>query len=699
MEDMENGVISALKKSDKSLKLREIARFLNVKEREKLKKVLKDLALKGKIVKLKGAVYTLPEKANMMVGKLCVFREGFGFVDPLEGGKGVFVPKRNMAGAMNGDIVTVAITKEAKDGKKEGRITSILKRSITRVVGRVEKHRQRYLVIPEDKRIRYNLILTDAENVKDGDYVVANITSYPTNKRGAIGEIVENLGQKGPKLDIEIIIRNYDIRTGFPAEVIQEANAVPDGVTEDEIKGRTDLRNQLTFTIDGETARDFDDAIAIEKLKNGNFKLFVHIADVSHYVKMGGNLDKEAFERGTSVYFPDRCIPMLPERLSNGICSLNPNADRLVFTCEMEIDKRGTVVNHKIYESAIRSNARLTYKQVQRILDREEKIGKPIEKALDQSLELARILHEKRYERGSLDFDLPEPVVVLNAEGEPTDIYKSERLWSHRIIEEFMIAANETVAEFMFWGDYPSIYRVHESPDKEKLSEFLRFCHSINLKVPNVKNEVQPKMLQEILEQVSGKPEEKLVNYLMLRTMARAKYSPSNIGHFGLASTCYTHFTSPIRRYADLELHRLIKTALRGKFNADNVSSWNEKLEMICKHVTEQSINADKAERDVIELKKLQFVKNHVGEVFEAIITGVGEQGLFIETVETLINGFIHVSELRSDYYICVPKNYCLVGEKTGKTFRIGDRILAKLLKVDIENRKADFRLVRKLQV
>jgi len=702
---LEKGIYEAFHRFNKPLKPREIAKFLGIpaEEREALRTKLKEMAKAGKLVKLRGGKYALPEKMGLVVGKLCVYREGFGFVDPIDGGKGVFVPGRSMGGAMNGDLVAVEIVKEGREGRQEGKIVSIIERAVKKVVGRVEKHKGPCFVVPEDKRIRYDVILThqDCKKVEDGDYVVVEIVSYPSETRGPVGKVVENLGKKAPKLDIELIIRTYDLPTEFPPEVLEEAEKIPTEVSPEEVKGRVDLREQLCFTIDGENARDFDDAVAIEKLPNGNYRLFVHIADVSHYVKPGTALDREAYKRGTSVYFPDRCIPMLPERLSNGICSLNPLVDRLTFTCEMEINKKGMVVDYKIYESVIHSKARLTYTIAQRIIEGDEEAIQKfphVVESLKAMYELAQILYKKRYKRGSLDFDLPEPVVVLNAEGEPIDIYKAERLWSHRIIEEFMIVANETVAEFMFWSDYPSVYRVHESPDREKLNEFLNFVRSLGIRVPAVKNDIQPKLLQKILEQVEGKPEEKLINYLMLRTMARAKYSPDNIGHFGLASTHYTHFTSPIRRYADLQLHRLVKMALKGEFSADSIPYWEEKLEKVCKHVTERSINADEAERDVIELKKLQYAKNHIGEVFEAIITGVSEQGLYVETIEQLIPGFIHVTNLKNDYYICIPKQYCLVGEKTRTVFRIGDRALVRLLSVDLENRKAEFEMVRKLK-
>jgi len=704
--DLERGIFEALERFNKPLRAREIAKYLGIpqEDRERLRSKLKELCRQGRLVKLKGARFGLPEKLGLVVGKLCVYREGFGFVDPIDGGgKGVFISSRSMGGAMNGDIVAVEIVKEGREGRKEGRIVSVVERAVKRLVGRVEKSKGQCFVVPEDKRIRYDVILShsDCKKVENGDYVVVEITSYPSETRGPVGKVVENLGKSGPKFDIELIIRKFDLPTEFPEEALKEAEKIPDEVREEDVKGRVDLREQLCFTIDGENARDFDDAVAIEELPNGHYKLFVHIADVSHYVKPGSALDREAYKRGTSVYFPDRCIPMLPERLSNGICSLNPNVDRLTFTCEMEINKKGIVVDYKIYESVIRSKARLTYEIAQRIIDGDEEaisLFPEVKEPLKKMYELAKILNRKRYKRGSIDFDLPEPVVVLNAQGEPIDIYKAERLWSHRLIEEFMIAANETVAEYMFWTDYPSIYRIHESPDREKLREFLNFVRSLGIKAPAVKNDVQPKLLQKILEQVEGKPEEKLINYLMLRTMARAKYSPDNVGHFGLASTHYTHFTSPIRRYADLELHRLVKMALKGVFKPESIPAWEEKLEIVCKHVTERSILADEAERDVIELKKLQYAENHIGEVFEAVITGVSERGLYVETIEQLISGFIHVSALKNDYYMCIPGQYCLVGERSGTVFRLGDRVLVKLISVDVQERKAEFELVRKLE-
>ncbi len=701
IENLDEKIFETFEKFAKPLRSREIAKHLGipVQDRKALRERLKELVKEGKLIKLKRGRFAPPEKLGYVIGKLMLFKEGFGFVDPLEGGKGIFIPPRALGSAMNGDIVAVKV--KQKSGRKEGEIVSIVKRAVEKVVGKVEKSGGHAFVVPEDKRVRFDLILSreDVDKVENGDYIVAQITQYPTESRGPVGKLIENLGKASPELDVELIIRKYDLPHEFPEEVLKEAQEIPEEIPQEAIKDRVDLRQQVCFTIDGEDAKDFDDAVAIEKLPNGNFRLFVHIADVSYYVRPQSALDKEAYKRGTSVYFPDRCIPMLPEKLSNGVCSLNPNVDRLTFTCEMEINKKGMVVDYRIYESVIRSKARLTYKIAQQIIDGDrEALEKfpEVSSHLKNMFELAKILHKKRYKRGSLDFDLPEPVVVLNSQGEPVDIYRAKRLWSHRIIEEFMIAANETVAEHMFWGDYPCVYRVHESPDREKLEEFLRFVKSLGFKVPNIQNDIQPKLLQKVLEQAQDRPEEKLINYLMLRTMARAKYSPDNIGHFGLASKCYAHFTSPIRRYADLQLHRLLKMALKGKFSSEELPKWYERLEQVCKHITERSIAADEAERDIIELKQLQFASNKIGEVFDGIITGVSDRGIYVETVKELIPGIVRLSSLKDDYFIYVKEQYCLIGQRTGKIFRIGDRVKVKLLNVSLEGRTAEFEILEK---
>ena len=731
-------ILRILEKEEKGLKEEEISEKLSL-NKENTKEILEHLKSLGKIIKYKNK-YILPEKKNWIVGKLTLYREGFGFVDPLDGkGKGIFIPASQVNFAMDGDIVAV-VAKDLPDGRKEGKIVEILERKKDKIVGKVEKEGEDYYLVPEDKCFKYKFKIENPSlDLKEGNFAVGKIIKYPDKNKDGEVEIIEDLGEKSPKLDVEIIIKKYDLPTEFPKEVINEAEKIKENIPSSEIERRKDLRNQICFTIDGETAKDFDDAISIIKLPNGHYKLYVHIADVSHYVKEGSFLDREAYKRGTSVYFPDRVLPMLPEKLSNNICSLNPYVDRLTFTCEMEINKYGQVVDYKIYESVINSKGRLTYTFVQKVLDflEENKVKRKdilsfVEKNKNKILELAyfedpttkerkrvvvleekylpdivlkiydayklaQILYEKRYKRGALDFDLPEPVVILNEYGEPTDIYKAERWWSHRIIEEFMIVANETVAEFMFWAEYPCVYRVHEAPDRKKIKEFLNFVRSLGYNVSIPQNDIKPKHLQQILEKVKGKSEEKLINYLLLRTQARAKYSPENIGHFGLASSCYSHFTSPIRRYADLTLHRLIKKALYGKFTPENIMDHEERLEIICKHITERSIIADEAEREVIFLKQLEYAKAHIGEEFEGIITKVTDMGIYVELVDTLIPGFVHVKDLKDDYYVCVKDQHILLGVHTGRKLRVGDRVIVKIKNVDLDNKLADFELIKVL--
>ncbi len=733
-----NKILKIIETSKDGLKEKEICEKLDIKK-EETEEILNHLRKLGKVIKYKEK-YILPEHKNWIVGKLSLYREGYGFVDPLDGkGKGIFIPATQTNYAMDGDLVAV-VAKDLPDGRKEGKIIEILERRWSKIVGKIIKEGKDFYLVPEDRCFRYKFkIINPSLDLKEENYAVGKIVKYPSKSGEGEVEIIEDLGEKSPKLDVEIIIKKYDLLVDFPAEVLKEAEKIKEKIPSEEIEKRKDLREQICFTIDGESAKDFDDAVSIEKLPNGNYRLYVHIADVSYYVKEGSHLDKEAYKRGTSVYFPDRVLPMLPEKLSNNICSLNPYVDRLTFTCEMEINKYGHVVDYKIYESVIKSKGRLTYTFVQKVLDflQENKVKRkdifsfvekhkedflnftyfedPLTKELKRVVvleekylpdivlkiydmyKLAKILYKKRYERGALDFELPEPVVILNEYGEPTDIYKAERWWSHRIIEEFMIVANETVAEYMFWSEYPCVYRVHEAPDRKKIRDFLNFVRSLGYNVSIPQNEIKPKHLQKILEKVKNKPEEKLINYLLLRTQARAKYSPENIGHFGLASSCYSHFTSPIRRYADLTLHRLIKKALKGEFNIQNIMELEEKLEIICKHITEKSIIADEAEREVIFLKQLEYAKAHIGEEFEGIITKVIDMGVFVELVDTLVPGFIHVKDLKDDYYVCIKEQHILLGVHTGKKLRVGDRVIVRIKNVDLENKLADFELVKLL--
>ncbi len=696
---MKNEILKFIKKYNSPVKLKKIYKYFRNISHTEIDRILDILLDEGAILKISKRKFIATKQRNFIIGKLTVYREGFGFVDPLEGGKGIYIPPKHIRYALNGDIVSCYSFR--KRGKIEGRIERIIERGINKIVGKIVKHHKIFYIKPADNKIKieFKLDIKDKFKVKDGDYVVAQLNFEPSPYKMPSVKIIENLGKEGPHLDIELIIRKYGLITEFPEYVKKELCQISDTIPEEEIRHRIDLRDQLCFTIDGEDAKDFDDAVAIHKLPNNKYRLFVHIADVSYYVKLNSALDRIAYQKATSVYFPDRCIPMLPEKLSNELCSLNPYEDRLTVTCEMVINHQGNVENFKIYESIINSKARLTYKIVQQILEgvKEAKEKFPyVVNALIEMKELTEILINKREKRGSIDFDLPEPELILDESGRPVEIVKSERLLSHRLIEEFMIAANETIATFMYNSGYPSIYRVHDPPNPEKVRDFIRFLRLIGIDIDGRK--VTPKLFQKIIRKIEGRPEESLINYLMLRTMAIAKYSSKNIGHFGLASNCYTHFTSPIRRYADLTLHRLLKLVLYKKYRAKNIKYWETRLDEICKNITDKSIKADEAEREVIELKQMQFISREIGNIFEGIITNISERELYIELIDTLVKGFVPLSEINDDYYVVDTKKYRIVGKRTGKIFRMGDRIIVRLIDVDFHNKRAKFKLIRKVK-
>ncbi len=696
---MKTEILKFLKKYNSPVKLKKIYKYFKNLDKKEVDKLLALLLEEGAILKISKRKFIVTRQRNYIIGKLTLYKQGFGFVDPLQGGKGIYIPSKYTGYALNGDIVSCYVLQ--RRGKIEGRIEKIIERGINKIVGRVIKKHRLFYVKPADNKIKFvfKLDIKDSIKVRDGDYVVIQINFEPSPYKLPSVKVVENLGEAGTHLDIELIIRKYDLIAQFPERIRVELEKIPDKISEAEIRNRIDLRDQLCFTIDGEDAKDFDDAVAIHKLPGNRYKLFVHIADVSYYVKQDSLIDRIAYKKGTSVYFPDRCIPMLPEKLSNGICSLNPYEDRLTVTCEMVINESGDVESWKIYESIINSKARLTYKIAQQIIDNDNKARKKfpyVVNSLIEMMELTEILKYKKQKKGSIDFDLPEPEFILDENGAPISITKSERLLTHRLIEEFMIIANETVATFMYNSGVPSIYRVHEPPNSEKVMNFISFLKFLGINIGTKR--ITPKLFQRITKKVEGRPEENLVNYLMLRTMAVAKYSPNNIGHFGLASKCYTHFTSPIRRYADLTLHRLLKLVMHKKFTPKRVKYWESHLDEICQNVTNKSIKAEEAEREVVELKQLQFISRETGNIFEGVITNITEKEVYIELIDTLIKGFIPLSEIKDDYYIVDSKRYQIVGKHKKKIFRIGDRIIVRLLDVDIEKRSAKFKLIRKVK-
>ena len=687
-------------KAYRPLLLKELIGLFNVsrKERPVFKEMIGDMLEKGLIVKIRGDRYGLPGKMNLITGVLQGHPDGYGFVkSDLEGEADLFVPKRNMMGAMHNDRVVARIESADRGGRLEGRIIRILERFHSRIVGRFERGKNFGFVIPSDRKISHDIYISPKlfNKAKDGDVVVAKIIAYPQKTRNPEGEIIKVLGRSStPGIDTGMIIEEYELPTEFPEDVITEAKALPGEVAESMLKERVDLRTLQTVTIDGERAKDFDDAVSIEKLPDGRFRLWVHIADVSYYVPWGSELDNESYNRGTSVYLPDRVIPMFPERLSNHICSLNPREDRLTLTAEMMFDGNGNRINYKIYESVINSNERMTYTAVKEILEDED--SKIISRYSDLietfhlMRELCLKLRAKRMGRGSIDFDLPEPEIILDLQSKTINIVRSERNIAHQIIEEFMLAANETIARHMGNKEIPFIYRVHESPDEDKITEFNEFMEDLGYKFKL--NHQQPKTFQRLLNKLEGKTEETLINQLLLRSMKQARYSTENIGHFGLASQHYTHFTSPIRRYPDLIVHRLIKEVSKNRrVKEDRRSMLDAKLKDIAKHSSERERLSMEAEREVVELKKLEFMQDKIGSEYDGVISGVVAFGFFVELEDILVEGLVRVTSMYDDFYRFEERQHRLAGDRTDKVYRLGDKVRVRVDKVDMEKRKIDF--------
>lgn len=681
-----------------------LSRIFDIKKEEfkAFKSVLKDMESEGLVMKNEKDKFALPEKFGYVRGKIQAHAKGFGFLIPeKEGERDVFIAGSLLNGAMNGDKVIVQVTKEDKGGirKREGEVVSIVERVNTKIIGEYEESRNFGFVVPEDTRLTQDIFVSkkDKTGAKSGDIVIVEIIKWPEGRRSPEGKIVEILGQKGDKgLDILTIIKKHGLPEEFPQKVLAFADNIPEEIEEKEYKRRTDFRDLKMVTIDGEDAKDLDDAVSIERLEDGNFRLGVHIADVSHYVREKNPLDKEALNRATSVYLIDRVIPMLPKKLSNGICSLNPKVDRLTLSCLMTIDGKGKVIAHEIHEGIIRTNERMTYTDVTKILkDKDEELIKKYDYLYNDFVameELALILNKRRMSRGSIDFEFPEAKITLDKMGKPIEIKPYPREISNRMIEEFMLVCNETIAEDMFWQKMPFVYRIHEDPDEEKLTKFREFVY--NLGYPMRGNaEIHPKMMQEILDKVRGKSEETIVSTLMLRSMMKAKYSPECVGHFGLAAKYYCHFTSPIRRYPDLQIHRIIKENLNGKLESKRIA----KLKGIVEYASKQSSDREKlaveAEREVDDLKKAEYMLDRIGEEFDGIVSSVTSFGMFIELPST-IEGLVHITSLEDDYYVYDEDHLSLVGERTKKIYKLGDAVRVKCSRVDIDNREVYFDLI-----
>jgi ribonuclease R len=665
-----------------------------------LKKVLKTMEKEGIILRTRADKFGLTEKMGLVKGKFQGNQKGFGFVIPEEERPDVFVPASGVNGAMNGDSVIVKVIRESDGGKKsEGEIIRILDRVNKTVIGTYEDSKSFGFVVADDKRLNNDIFIPKDERngAKTGDVVIVEITRWPEPRRNPEGRVAEILGKKGDKgIDILTIIKKYRLPEEFPLKVEAAAEKIPEEIPQEEYKRRRDLTNLRMVTIDGEDAKDLDDAVSIELLPNGNYRLGVHIADVSHYVRENAPLDKEALTRGTSVYLIDRVIPMLPKKLSNGICSLNPKVDRLALSCFMQINKSGKVLEHEVVESVIRTSERMTYTDVTKILkDKDEELIKKYDYLYEDFKnmeELCNILNKKRMARGAIDFDFEECKIILNSQGKPIDIKPYEREIANRMIEEFMLVCNETIAEYVFWANLPFVYRVHEEPDLEKLNHFYEFIHNLGHVVKFTK-EVHPRTLQEILEKVKGNKEETVVSTLLLRSMMQARYSPESLGHFGLAARYYCHFTSPIRRYPDLIIHRIIKEYVNGKMTDERMRGLVSIVDYAAKQSSETERYAQDAEREVDDLKKAEYMSERIGEVYEGIISSVTGFGFFVELSNT-IEGLVHISSLDDDYYVFDERHLSLIGERTKHIYRLGDEAKVKVSRVDLDNHQIFFDII-----
>ncbi len=700
-QERKNRIIGFMKEAAyRPLKFDELAVVLDVpaEERDEFAEILGSLEIEGLIYKTNKDRYGIPERMNLVVGRIQGNERGYGFLIPDdENIVDLFIPADGLSGAMHNDRVIARITARSTEGKRaEGEVIKILKRAVTRVVGTYDSSKYFGFVVPDDKKVPGDIFIPKDEvnGAKPGFKVVAEIVKWPESRRNAEGRIVEVIGDsKDTGIDILSIMKAHGLKEAFPDDVMQQVEGIPDSVTEDMIEGRRDLRELRMVTIDGEDAKDLDDAVSIQSLPDGCYRLGVHIADVSYYVTEDSPLDREALNRGTSVYLVDRVIPMLPRKLSNGVCSLNPKVDRLAFSVIMDIDAKGKVLRHEIFDSVIKTSERMTYTNVYKLLETADKeLIERYDYLVDDfrtMKELALILRGKRLERGAIDFDFDEAKVIVDDKGKPIEVKRYEITIANRIIEEFMLVCNETVAEHFHWVGTPFVYRIHEEPDTEKIMAFAEFSKNLGYPLKGI-NHIHPGALQDILEKVKGSREEMIVSTVMLRSMAKAKYSHQNAGHFGLAAKFYCHFTSPIRRYPDLIIHRLMKEELRKALSEEREQELLDKLPEIARSCSERERAADEAERETEDLKKVEYMKEKVGETFEAIISNVTSFGMFVE-LENTIEGLVKVSSMYDDYYVFDDRHYTLTGERTGKRYRLGDSIGVVLARADIEARQLEF--------
>lgn len=664
------------------------------------KKLLGEMEIEGSIYKTRAARYGLPEKMNLTVGRLQGHPRGFGFVIPdNREHPDVFISAAALNGAMHGDRVVARVTPGRND-KKEGEVIKILHHANERVVGTFQKRQNYGFVVCDEPRLPHDVFVPRGRlnGARSGDKVVVALTAWPGKRRGPEGKITEVLGAADePGMDILALCRRYGLPEGFPKQALKEAEQIPETVTARDMAGRRDLRDQAIVTIDGEDAKDLDDAVSLEPLPGGLYQLGVHIADVGYYVSEGSALDREAYARGTSFYLPGKVIPMLPERLSNGICSLNPQVDRLALSVLMDIDRGGEVIRYEIFPSVIRTRERLTYTAVRQVLTNgDEETTKRYADLLPMlrlMQELALVLRTRRFRRGAIDFNLPEVKVLLDEKGRVQDLVKVERTIAEQLIEEFMLMTNEVVARHLHKLEVPFLCRVHEKPDSEKLENLQALLQTLGYAIPGYPR-VRPGALQDILSRVAGKKEERLVNDVTLRSMQQARYHPRPLGHFGLASRDYTHFTSPIRRYPDLVNHRLIREVLAtgGTLSETRKKALQNCLPDIAKQSSERERLAVEAEREAVDTKKVEYMQNRIGEVYPGIISGVTGFGMFVE-LDNTVEGLVSLTSMADDYYDYDQPGFRLVGQRTGKVYRLGDEVTVKVVRASVEDRQIDFTL------
>lgn len=693
---MREQILELLKKEQRALSVSEINDALNLKTIDDFKDLLKELnAMEDELLLYRTHKdnYMLFNNSHLKLGRMMATKKGYGFVD-IEGDEDVFIPPTCMNNAIHGDRVVVEITSK-KGTDLEGRIVKIVERQLKLMVGEyVEKDNVGSILLDDDK-VKLDIVIPKEHRMgaMPGHKVLVKITNK-LKGNSYNGEIVKIIGHKNdPGVDILSIVNKYGIQDTFSEEVMEEVQRIPDHVLPEEKEGRIDLREQEIFTIDGDDTKDIDDAISIKKLENGNYELGVHIADVSYYVKEGSKLNEEAYERGTSVYLADRVIPMLPHKLSNGICSLNPAEERLAVSCVMEIDLSGNVVSYDIFESLIRSRKQMTYKKVNQILEKNEipEGYEPYADSLYKMKELASILRKNKEDRGYIDFEIDEAKIIVNEKGEAIDVVLRDRGTGEKLIEDFMIAANETVATCIYFMDLPFVYRVHGEPNEEKITKFLSFVSSLGYHVKGDIKKMHPKVMQDILHQLSDKKEFHLLSSLLLRSMQKAVYDPVNIGHFGLASKCYTHFTSPIRRYPDTTVHRLLRKYLfQHKVDKDTIDYLEKELPVLCEHTSQKERDSIDCEREVDDMKKAEYMMKHIGEEYQGMISSIMSFGMFVE-LPNLVEGLIRVDDLTDDHYLYDESTLTLRGVKNKKGYRLGDTVDVIVKAASKEAKTVDF--------